>query len=504
MVDVGREILIPQAMLEGKVLYRDILNLYGPLAYEINALLFLIFGVKLNTLYAAGAMCSLIFIYSIYAIAREFTSQALSTTLTATIIAMGMFNPSLHNFLLPYTFAVTYGICAYVISTLCLIKYIKTQKPVFAILASLACGFAVSCKSDFFLLPLVLAAAILINGRKDIFKCIGAFAVFPLLSLGILLLQGWGFNDFAATSEFLKRFLSTDVMTLHQKNAGLYPCTQGFTYMFFDFIKTAVLFLLYRYCFKFQGRVVKIFAALALILITFFATGVNMFSFLPMLMLVILIVDFKRLDKPLFWLMTAALCATMKTFFYLFFQLANGVYTFPLIFTAFVIYLAKRTKMDKFLIFSLIILLCANSIFVLNVKQRQKVQGAADYIYAAQVHAPAFTELINYINENTAPEDIVLFYPEGSMINYLTNRQTDMKCYILHEHFTQTIGINQLIEHIKHNNVKYIVFVTGFLTPKHQPSGEDRATFRKFLEQNYKLTATFGNEEDKFDFFVVK
>jgi hypothetical protein len=75
---------------------------------------------------------------------------------------------------------------------------------------------------------------------------------------------------------------------------------------------------------------------------------------------------------------------------------------------------------------------------------------------------------------------------------------------MLHEHFTQTIGINQLIEHIKHNNVKYIVFVTGFLTPKHQPSGEDRATFRKFLEQNYKHTATFGDEEDKFDFFVVK
>ena len=45
LVDVGRETYIPWQMLEGKLLYKDLYNVYGPLGYQINALIFLIFGV---------------------------------------------------------------------------------------------------------------------------------------------------------------------------------------------------------------------------------------------------------------------------------------------------------------------------------------------------------------------------------------------------------------------------------------------------------------------------
>ena len=36
--DCFREAVVPQALLDGKVLYRDITNLYPPLAYQFNAL----------------------------------------------------------------------------------------------------------------------------------------------------------------------------------------------------------------------------------------------------------------------------------------------------------------------------------------------------------------------------------------------------------------------------------------------------------------------------------
>lgn len=44
LADSFREALIPQAILDGKVLYSDITNLYPPLAYQINAfcILFLV------------------------------------------------------------------------------------------------------------------------------------------------------------------------------------------------------------------------------------------------------------------------------------------------------------------------------------------------------------------------------------------------------------------------------------------------------------------------------
>ena len=50
LIDTGREFYIPQQMLEGNVLYKDIYNIYGALSYQINAVLMAIFGQKINVL----------------------------------------------------------------------------------------------------------------------------------------------------------------------------------------------------------------------------------------------------------------------------------------------------------------------------------------------------------------------------------------------------------------------------------------------------------------------
>ena len=54
LVDTGREFYIPEQMLSGQVLYKDIFNIYGALAYQINSLLFKIFGVGTLTLHVVG------------------------------------------------------------------------------------------------------------------------------------------------------------------------------------------------------------------------------------------------------------------------------------------------------------------------------------------------------------------------------------------------------------------------------------------------------------------
>ena len=66
LVDVGREAYIPWQMLKGQLLYKDIFNVYGALGYQINAILYYIFGVHLNTLYFAGFFNSLIILYSVF------------------------------------------------------------------------------------------------------------------------------------------------------------------------------------------------------------------------------------------------------------------------------------------------------------------------------------------------------------------------------------------------------------------------------------------------------
>ena len=46
LVDVGREAYLPWQMNNGEVLYKDLFNVYGPLGYQINAVLFKIFGTN--------------------------------------------------------------------------------------------------------------------------------------------------------------------------------------------------------------------------------------------------------------------------------------------------------------------------------------------------------------------------------------------------------------------------------------------------------------------------
>ena len=88
MVDVGREAYIPWQMLQGKLLYKDIYNVYGPLGYQINTVAYALFGVHLNTLYFMGFLNSLIILFSTFYISKLFlpTTQRLFSRLWAKAI----------------------------------------------------------------------------------------------------------------------------------------------------------------------------------------------------------------------------------------------------------------------------------------------------------------------------------------------------------------------------------------------------------------------------------
>jgi len=66
--DCGREIYVPAAILQGKLLYRDIWYQYGMLAPYVQALLYGVFGISLTVLYVFGltlTISSALFIFEI-------------------------------------------------------------------------------------------------------------------------------------------------------------------------------------------------------------------------------------------------------------------------------------------------------------------------------------------------------------------------------------------------------------------------------------------------------
>ena len=98
LIDFGREVYYPEQILNGKILYKDLFNIYGPLSYQINAVLYKIFGIKLSTLYFAGGICSLLVINGIYLIANKFLNRFLSFCLAIFTLTVGVTTLSIFNF----------------------------------------------------------------------------------------------------------------------------------------------------------------------------------------------------------------------------------------------------------------------------------------------------------------------------------------------------------------------------------------------------------------------
>ena len=113
LIDFGREVYYPQQILEGKILYKDLFNIYGPLAYQINAILYKIFRAKLSTLYASGCICSILTVSGIYLIAKRFLSRFLSFCIGVFTIAVGVTATNIFNFHFPYSWAMLYGLSAF-------------------------------------------------------------------------------------------------------------------------------------------------------------------------------------------------------------------------------------------------------------------------------------------------------------------------------------------------------------------------------------------------------
>ena len=97
MSDSFREAIIPQAMLDGKILYKDILNLYPPLAYQLNAILFKIFGCHLSVLYLAGIICGAINLSLLYILIKRYSSDVVAFVSTITVMELLTFRICINN-----------------------------------------------------------------------------------------------------------------------------------------------------------------------------------------------------------------------------------------------------------------------------------------------------------------------------------------------------------------------------------------------------------------------
>jgi Pentapeptide repeats (8 copies) len=167
IIDCGREMYVPAAMAQGKQLYRDLWYPYGPLAPVVNAGLFRVFGIHLNTLYFAGLA-----VFTGSALVLQSIALRFIPPVAALICSLGFLAPGFHsnffNEILPYSCAATMGALLCLLTLLYVLRYLERRAGPNLILAGVFACLAVVAKQEF-VLPcgLGLAAGVLFRAGQE-------------------------------------------------------------------------------------------------------------------------------------------------------------------------------------------------------------------------------------------------------------------------------------------------------------------------------------------------
>ena len=153
-VDTGREFYLSQQVANGAVLYQNIFNIYGPFAYQLNALLFNIFGEKIHTLYWMGIINSFVIVVSLYFIAREFLKKSFSFLISIFTVFSLVYTTFLYNSNITYSYGLIYALSSFLLSLLFFIKYLKNDSYQYIYLSCFFAGLSIINKYEFILYPL--------------------------------------------------------------------------------------------------------------------------------------------------------------------------------------------------------------------------------------------------------------------------------------------------------------------------------------------------------------
>ncbi len=167
-VDCGREMYVPWAITQGKVLYRDIWYLYGPFGPYLNALLMKLFGPSLSVLYAAGLSALLAQVVVLYWLGTELCSPLAGFTVAAAVLFQSLEN-GIFNYALPYAYDSVYGSVFSSLMLLFVLRIARRNTTTGLTAAGVCAALAFVCKLEFgfacYVSLLLLLAARVIQHR---------------------------------------------------------------------------------------------------------------------------------------------------------------------------------------------------------------------------------------------------------------------------------------------------------------------------------------------------
>ncbi len=507
LIDVGREAYLPWQILKGQVLYKDIFNVYGPLGYQINAIAYAMLGIKVSTLYFMGFLNSLVILFVTFYIGRLFTDKKTAMCISGLTLFVCVYSKNFFNFIFVYSYSAVYAVSGFLLSLLAMLFYLRDKKNLYLTLSFFFAGFAFANKIEYvpyFAFIFACLPFLLKKDWKRYLYSFGAFMLMPVISFGILFIQGVSVKDLLDAAELIKKLISAPATNYFYYNFGLYfnpPLVWDGVRLLAAMLKTAIPFALVLYginylCKKHSGNkflliganIFIVIASIALIIkkySTLYNLYVGIFSWVGLIVLAILVVtgiyifyvlhknkfDFNKLDakdKMFLFMTVASILVSMKGFFSIFLT-CYGTFNLAALFLPFVIffvyYVPKAFKfVDKDVFAAVIKNLCVAvmiAFFIMTLYRIGEgkftlVKQPRGMIYMRNIYGDQ-NELIEFIRNNTAKDAKVVTIPEGAMINFLAERDTDNKYYYLIPGNVEIFGKEKILEDFKKNPPDYFL-----------------------------------------------
>lgn len=509
IADCFREAVIPQALLDGKILYSDITCLYPPLAYQFNALLFKIFGNSVNVLYCVGIVNSLLVLSLFYFIIKRYSSDFTAFLVLLTVMEIFTFRIILLDsvsWFFPYSYAFLYAFTSCFLAFIFYVLYKENYQKKFLYLSVLFSGLSIAFKLDFLLFILLPLYEIVKNKSFRDF-CINVLLfILPLFSTYLIwFLTGGSFEILGNFKDFLVNFSHAPSVIKFNDNVLIQTITKralfflklsGF-YSGLNLLFVSVIsFFVVLANTKLKNMFFRIIAvALALILGYIFLLRTVAFNqlfglklhfnlvFLPYLVLgsaviVCLVKKFKKTEftkKEKFWfivlitaflmsyrIIAAVFISYIGNFIMIFFWLAFIFLLLELLPEYFPV--INKSSYKQFISVALILYgLTYSMIYASQALQKSGVvTDGKNKIYTTQPFAKTINEAIAFVRQNSSENDTILVSDEGIVINYFSGRKCNLKYYALIPHMVDTYGEDKIINDLKQNPPKFVLITNNF------------------------------------------
>ena len=507
LVDVSREAYLPWQVLKGQVLYKDIFNVYGPLGYQINAIAYAIFGIKLSTLYLMGFLNSLVILFTTFFIGKLFVDKKTALCISGLTLFVCVYAKNFFNFIFVYSYSAVYALSGLLLSLLAILFYIRDKKNLYLTLSFFFAGFAFANKIEYAPYFAFIFACLPFFVKKDWKQYLYSFAAFmlmPVISFGVLFIQGMSLKDLLEAAVLIKKLISAPVTNYFYYNYGLYfnpPMVWDGVRLLAAMLKTAIPYGLVLYGINFLckrhsnnklllfgSNIFIIFASFAIIIKKYnlmYNMYAGIFAWLGLAMLVILPIscvycavvlyknkfDFKKLDsidKMFLFLAFSSVIVSLKGLFSIFLT-CYGTFNLAVMFLPFVIffvyYVPKACKfIDRDILSAVIKNLCVAVMMAFLIMTMYRI-GEERYVVVKQPRGTIYmrdlygkqNDLIELIRNKTAKDAKVVSVPEGAIINFLAERDTDNKYYYLIPVNVDIFGKEKILSDFKKNPPDYFL-----------------------------------------------